>query len=93
MIVAVVAWSFALYGPSVYISMLSRDHQWSIGVISSALTLSFLVNASVLSVVGSTIAKYGPRPVMATGAAIMALGLGCLGQVTKLWHVYAAFSQ
>ncbi len=92
MIVAVVAWSFALYGPSVYISMLRREHQWSIGVISSALTLSFLVNASVLSVVGSTIAKYGPRPVMATGAAIMALGLGCLGQVTKLWQVYAAFA-
>ena len=92
MIVAVVAWSFALYGPSVYINMLSQEHQWSIGVISAALTLSFLVNASVLSLVGSTIAKYGPRPVMATGAAIMALGLGCLGQVTKLWQVYAAFA-
>ena len=92
MIVAVVAWSFALYGPSVYINMLSQEHQWSIGVVSAALTLSFLVNASVLSLVGSTIAKYGPRPVMATGAAIMALGLGCLGQVTKLWQVYAAFA-
>ena len=92
MIVAVVAWSFALYGPSVYINMLSQEHQWSIGVVSAALTLSFLVNASVLSLVGSTIAKYGPRPVMATGAAVMALGLGCLGQVTKLWQVYAAFA-
>ncbi|MEI7571022.1 MAG: MFS transporter, partial [Alcaligenaceae bacterium] len=92
LVVAVVAWSFALYGPSVYLSALSHDHQWSIGVISSALTLSFLVNASVLSFVGSTIAKYGPRPVMATGAAVMAIGLACLGQVTKLWHVYAAFA-
>jgi len=92
MLVAIVAWSFALYGPSVYINMLSHDHQWSIGVISSALTLSFLVNASVLSFVGSTISKYGPRPVMAAGAAVMALGLGCLGQVTQLWQVYAAFA-
>ena len=92
MIVAVVAWSFALYGPSVYIKMLSQEHQWSIGVVSAALTLSFLVNASVLSLVGSTIAKYGPRPVMATGAAVMALGLGGLGQVTKLWQIYAAFA-
>ena len=92
LLVAVVAWSFSLYGPSVYLSALSQDHQWSIGVISSALTLSFLVNASVLSFVGSIIAKYGPRPVMATGAAVMALGLGCLGQVTQLWHVYAAFA-
>jgi MFS family permease len=92
LVVAVVAWSFALYGPSVYLSALSHDHHWSIGVISSALTLSFLVNASVLSFVGSTIAKYGPRPVMATGAAVMAIGLACLGQVTQLWHVYAAFA-
>lgn len=92
MAVACVAWSFALYGPSVYLNMLSREHQWSLGVISSALTLSFLVNASVLSFVGSAIAKYGPRPVMASGATVMALGLGSLGQVTQLWHVYAAFA-
>ena len=92
MAVAVVAWSFALYGPSVYLSALSQSHGWSLAVISSALTLSFLVNATVLSFVGNTIATYGPRPVMAAGATVMALGLGSLGQVSQLWQVYAAFA-
>jgi len=42
MAVAIVAWSFALYGPSVYLHTISQTHDWSIGLVSSALTLSFL---------------------------------------------------
>ena len=87
MAVAIVAWSFALYGPSVYLHTISQTHDWSIGLVSSALTLSFLVNASVLCVVGSAIAKHGPRIVMALGAAIMASGFIAMSQISKIWHV------
>lgn len=90
--VAVVAWSFALYGPSVYLPTISKLHGWSIGTISSALTVSFLVNASVLSFVGSTIHRIGPGPVMLTGSAVMALGLASMGQITQIWQVYASFA-
>lgn len=92
MAVAIVAWSFALYGPSVYLHTISQTHQWSIGLVSSALTLSFLVNASVLSFVGSAISKHGPRIVMALGAAVMATGFIAMSQISKVWHVYASFA-
>ncbi len=92
MAVAIVAWSFALYGPSVYLHTISQTHHWSIGLVSSALTLSFLVNASVLSFVGSAIAKHGPRLVMALGAAIMAAGFVAMSQISEIWHVYASFA-
>lgn len=92
MFVAIVAWSFALYGPSVYLPTLSKLHGWTIGTVSSALTLSFLVNASALSFVGSTIHRIGPGPVMLTGSAIMAAGLASMGQVTEIWQVYASFA-
>ena len=92
MAVAMVAWSFALYGPSVYLHTISQTHHWSIGLVSSALTLSFLVNASVLSFVGSAIAKHGPRLVMALGAAIMAAGFVAMSQISEIWHVYASFA-
>lgn len=92
MAVAIVAWSFALYGPSVYLHTISQTHQWSIGLVSSALTLSFLVNASVLSFVGSSIAKHGPRLVMALGATVMAAGFITMSQISKIWHVYASFA-
>jgi len=92
MAVAMVAWSFALYGPSVYLHTISQTHHWSIGLVSSALTLSFLVNASVLSFVGSAIAKHGPRLVMALGAAVMAAGFVAMSQISEIWHVYASFA-
>ena len=92
LLVAVVAWSFALYGPSVYLPTLSKLHGWSIGMVSSALTLSFLVNATVLGLVGSTIQRIGPGPVMLTGSAVMALGLASMGQVSEVWQVYGSFA-
>ena len=92
MAVATVAWSFALYGPSVYLHTLSTVHQWPIGVISSALTLSFLVNASVLGFVGPAMGRFGPGRMMGTGACVMASGLILIGSVTEVWQVFAAFS-
>lgn len=92
MAVAIVAWSFALYGPSVYLHTLSTEHQWPIGVISSALTLSFLVNASVLGFVGPAITRYGPGRMMGLGACVMASGLMLMGRIAEIWQVFAAFA-
>ena len=92
MAVAIVAWSFALYGPSVYLHTLSREHDWPIGIISSALTLSFLVNASVLGFVGPAIGRFGPSRMMAAGACVMASGLILIGRVSEVWQVFAAFA-
>lgn len=92
MAVATVAWSFGLYGPSVYLHTISQMHDWSIGLVSSALTLAFLVNASILSFVGSAISKYGPQRVMALGAAVMASGFVAMSSITQVWQVYASFA-
>jgi len=90
--VAVVAWSFALYGPSVYLHAISKLNGWTIGLVSSALTLSFLVNACVLMFVGPAIVRYGAKRMMAMGAASLALGLACMGQVDEIWQLYPAFA-
>lgn len=92
MAVATVAWSFGLYGPSVYLHTISQMHDWSIGLVSSALTIAFLVNASILSFVGSAISKFGPQRIMALGAAIMASGFLAMSGITQVWHVYASFA-
>ena len=90
--IAVVAWSFALYGPSVYLYSISQTRGWSIGLISSALTCAFIVNGCALGVVGSLIGRIGPRIIMTAGAALLALSLACIGQVSQVWQVYAAFA-
>ena len=92
LVIAVVAWSFALYGPSVYLYTISQTRGWSIGVISSALTFAFIVNGFALGAVGSLIGRIGPRLVMTVGAALLALALAGIGQVREIWQVYAAFA-
>ena len=92
LVIAVVAWSCALYGPSVYLYSISQTRGWSIGLISSALTCGFIVNGFALGLVGSLIGRIGPRPVMTVGAGLLALALAGIGQVDQVWQVYAAFA-
>lgn len=91
LVVAFIAWSFALYGPSVYIQALSQNRDWPIGQVSTALTFSFLLNAVSVGVVGSIIGRHGPRIVMAAGALIMASGIAAIGLITKPWQAFLAF--
>ena len=92
LVIAVVAWSCALYGPSVYLYSISQTRGWSIGLISSALTCAFIVNGFALGLVGSLIGRIGPRPVMTVGAGLLALALAGIGQVNQVWQVYVAFA-
>lgn len=89
--IAFIAWSFALYGPSVYINTLSETRQWPVGDVSTALTFSFLINAISIGFVGSIIGRHGPQIVMAVGAVVMAAGIIAIGQITEPWQAFIAF--
>lgn len=90
-VIAFVAWAFALYGPSVYISALSIERGWPIGQLSSALTLSFLINALSIGIVGSLIGRHGSRVIMSVGAVILGIGLILIGQITQAWQAFIVF--
>jgi MFS family permease len=89
--IAFIAWSFALYGPSVYIYKLSELRGWPIGNMSLALTFSFLINAFSIGFVGTIIGRYGPQIIMAAGAVVMAIGIAAIGHITKPWQAFIAF--
>lgn len=91
MAIAFIAWSFALYGASVYVTVISEVHGWSMGTVSSALTGSFLINAFVIGFVGSWIGRHGPRLVMTLGACFLASGIAGLGQANTLWQMALSF--
>ena len=90
--IAFVAWSFALYGSSVYIHALSQARGWTIGSLSTGLTIAFFVNAASIGVVGTLIGQHGPRGVMGVGAVLMATGIACIGLSTALWQAIASFA-
>jgi len=90
-VIAAFAWSLGLFGGSVYLQAVTAAHGWAIAEVSSAITLFFLVSASVQRSVGRAIDRFGPRPVLSLGAISMGTGVALIGQVTAPWQLYPCF--
>jgi MFS family permease len=88
---AVFTWGLGVFGGSVYLAEIRKAHGWPTDVVSSALTMFYLTNALSLPAVGAAIDRWGPRPVIATGALLLAAGVAAVGRLEALWQLYAAF--
>ncbi len=91
LVIAVLSWGLGIFGVGVSLYAISQTRGLSIGSVSTAFTVSAILSAVVSVFVGPLIDRYGPRPVMALGAIMMAAGIALIGQVQTLSHVYGAF--
>ncbi|NQW49769.1 MAG: MFS transporter [Rhodospirillales bacterium] len=91
-VIAAVAWSLGLFGSSVYLQAVTSAHGWPIAEVASAITLFFLVSAAIQRIVGRSIDRWGPRPVLLLGLASMATGVALIGQVAASWQLYPCFA-
>lgn len=91
-VIAAFAWGLGLFGASVYLKAVTAAHGWAIAEVASAITLFFLVSATVQRTVGRSIDRYGPRPVLLTGAFAMSIGVALIGQVAAPWQLYPCFA-
>lgn len=92
LVIAVISWGLGIFGIGVYLHAISETRGWSVGSISSAITVSVLLSSVSSAFTGPAVGKYGPRPVMALGAVLLATGVFLTGRVGEPWHVYVAFS-
>ena len=90
-VIAAFAWALGLFGASVYLQAVTAAHGWPIAEVASAITLFFLVSASIQRLVGRSIDRWGPRPVLSLGAVSMTLGVALIGQVSAPWQLYPCF--
>lgn len=92
LVIAVMSWGLGIFGIGVYLHAIAETRGWSVGSISSAITVSVLLSSVASAFTGPAVGKYGPRPVMTIGALLMATGVFLTGRVSEPWHVYVAFS-
>jgi len=90
-VIAAFAWALGLFGSSVYLQTVTSAHGWSIGQVSAAITVFFLVSAAIQRPVGKAIARHGPRPVLMAGVFSIALAVAMIGQVSQPWQLYPCF--
>ncbi len=90
-VIAAFAWGLGLFGASVYLQAVTKAYGWPVADVASAITVMFLVSASVQRTVGRSIDCYGPRPVLTLGALSMCLGVALIGQVWAPWQLFPCF--
>ncbi len=87
-IVLLVAGGLGFYGLSVYLKELKDARGFSVGWISGATSLFFLVGGVVGLAVGRVIERRDVRIVIAFGGVLAGVALALLGQVRTLWQLY-----
>jgi MFS family permease len=88
---AVFTWGLGVFGASVYLHEVTRARGWSVSLVSAGITVFYLTAALVLPAVGAAIDRRGSRPVIASGAVLLALGVAAMGHVATPWQLHAAF--
>lgn len=73
-----------------YLVELQTAFGWSRSSISAAFSLLRLESGLLGPIQGWMIDRFGPRPVMRSGALLFGIGFIALGQIQSLWQFYAA---
>src|SRR5690606_25575820 len=86
LLIATLAWTLGVFGVSAYLYAITRLQGWSIGVVSSSITMFYLTSACLSIPVGSLVGRKGPRGVFTIGALAMGTSVILLGRVTAPWR-------
>ncbi|MFI5013812.1 MAG: MFS transporter [Hyphomicrobiales bacterium] len=85
------AWGSSYYLPAVLAKPIAAETGWSLTWIIGGLSLGLLVAGFASPMIGRTIERMGGRPVLATSAALLAVGLLILALARSLPSYLAAW--
>ena len=89
-VLAIFGWGAGFYGPPIYLhAVISRTH-WSLGFVSAAVTLHFLIGAVVVANLPALHRRFGVPLVTAAGAVALALGVLGWALAREPWQLLLA---
>ena len=89
-VLAVFGWGVGFYGPPIYLQMVVQRTGWSVALVSSAVTLHFLVGAAVVANLPRLYRLAGVAAVTTTGAVLLAIGVVGWSIADQPWQLFAA---
>jgi MFS family permease len=90
-VIALFGWGVGFYGAGIYLQALQTRHDWPTAEIAPAITLYYVLGATLIVLAGRLFDRFGPRRVVVAGATAMACSLVLLAQASHPRHVYGAF--
>src|SRR5882757_2058813 len=89
-VLAVFGWGVGFYGPPVYLHAVQEARHWSVALVSSAVTLHFLVGAVVVANLPTLYRRFGLPAVTKSGAIALALGVLGWAMAREPWQLLLA---
>ena len=89
-VLAIFGWGLGFYGPPVFLKVLHEERGWTIGLISTAVTVHFLVGAFSGANIPALHRRFGASLVTRICAIAMATGLILWAAAREPWHMFAA---
>jgi MFS family permease len=87
----ILAWGTSYYLPAVLAKPIADDTGWPLAWVIGGLSLGLLVSGLASPYVGRAIDRRGGRPVLATSAVLLSLGLALLGMAGSIAFYMAAW--
>lgn len=81
----------AMFSLPVFLRPMAEDTGWSVTGISTAMTIGFLAMAAASMVWGGLSDRFGPRPVVLTGSAVLAASLALASRAGSLTEFQLLF--
>ncbi|QNP50415.1 MFS transporter [Diaphorobacter aerolatus] len=78
------------YGPPIFLHAVVSANQWSVSLVSAAITLHYLFGAFVVSRLPKLHARHGVPRITLTGAFALALGVVGWSLARQPWQLFAA---
>lgn len=89
-VLAVFGWGLGFYGPPVYLHAVQEERQWSVVLVSTAVTVHFLVGAVVVANLPALYRRFGLPRVTKAGAVLLALGVVGWAVARDPWQLLGA---
>src|ERR1700733_5979497 len=89
-VVAIFGWGVGFYGPPIFLKAVQDARGWSVALVSTAITLHFLVGAVAVANMPKLYRLFGLPRVTVTGAMCLGLGVAGWAYAVEPWQLLVA---
>lgn len=89
-VLAIFGWGLGFYGPPIYLDAVILRTGWSVVLVSSAVTLHFLVGSVVIANLPLLYSRFGVPTITRLGSALLAFGVVGWAVAAQPWQLFAA---
>ncbi len=83
-------WGLGFYGPPIYLQAVRAERGWPLALVSTAVTVHFLVGAVMVANLPAIYRRFGLAPVTRIGALLLAIGVIGWAIATSPWQLFLA---